>query len=47
MNVLGPANEVYAGFYNTKRGMDRVPPPKFQILDDLGKQIEAGNFEYG
>jgi hypothetical protein len=47
MNVLGPAQEVYAGFYNTQRGMDRVPPPKFQILDDLGNQIEAGNFEYG
>jgi hypothetical protein len=41
----GQAGERYAPGV-TKNGV-RVPPPKYRILDEAGKVVAQGNFEYG
>ena len=44
--IIGKAGEQYAA--NTlKKGMSSVPPPQFQILDETGKVLTQGAFEYG
>ena len=44
--IIGKAGEQYAA--NTlKKGMSSVPPPQFQILDETGKVLTQGVFEYG
>ena len=44
--IIGKAGEYYAA--NTlKKGMSSTPPPQFQILDEAGKVLTQGAFEYG
>jgi len=44
--IIGKADEYYAA-NSLKKGMSSVPPPQFQILDETGKVLTQGAFEYG
>jgi hypothetical protein len=44
--VVGSAQESY-NTGSILRGKTRVPPPKAIILDENGKEVNSGNFEYG
>jgi hypothetical protein len=46
LQILGKANEVYSAA-TVKRGMIVAPAPKVQILDEDGKTLASGSFEYG
>jgi hypothetical protein len=46
LQILGKAGESYAA--NTlRRGQSSVPPPQFRIVDEAGKVLAQGNFEFG
>lgn len=44
--IIGKAGEQYAA-NSLRKGMSIVPPPQFQILDETGKVLAQGAFEYG
>jgi len=43
--LLGRDGEAYSP--GAVKNGQRLPPPKFKILDESGKALAAGNFEYG
>ena len=46
--MTGQGNELYSG--GDLRCLDipgQTPPPKFKILDENGKSVATGKFEYG
>ena len=51
LNVVtsGSGGEAYSRFLklNSKQEVTQLPPPAFKIFDPAGKEIAAGNFEYG
>jgi len=46
LQIMGTANEVYSAA-TIKRGTIVVPAPKVQILDESGRTLANGTFEYG
>lgn len=43
--LVGQGGEQYAP--GAMKGKERMPPPKLQIVDEAGKVLQAGEFEYG
>lgn len=43
--LVGQAGEQYAP--GAMKGKERMPPPKLEIVDEAGKVLQTGQFEYG
>jgi len=44
LSLSGQGGEVYT---NVQRGRNRPPAPTFRVVDELGKDVAKGTFEYG
>lgn len=44
LTLSGQGGEVYT---NIQRGQDRPPAPTFKVVDESGKDVAKGTFEYG